>query len=84
MTKLGRLFTAAAALSLSITSLGAQGGSVPPSVSGVRGTDNVKAFIASRMVKGFVPPRTPWGDPDIQGVFTTKDEANTPFERPEE
>lgn len=27
-------------------------------------------------------PRTPWGDPDIQGVFTTDDELGVPFERP--
>jgi hypothetical protein len=25
--------------------------------------------------------RTPWGDPDLQGTFTNKDEAGTPFER---
>jgi hypothetical protein len=31
---------------------------------------------------GFTPPRTPWGHPDIQGVYTNKDEANTPLERP--
>ena len=34
--------------------------------------------------KKFVAKRTPWGDPDISGNFTTKDEANTPMERPEE
>src|SRR4029434_793058 len=27
--------------------------------------------------------RTPWGDPDIQGIFTTDDELGVPFERPE-
>jgi len=27
--------------------------------------------------------RTPWGDPDIQGVFTTDDELGVPCERPE-
>ena len=32
----------------------------------------------------FIPKRMPWGDPDISGNFTTKDEANTPFERPDE
>jgi hypothetical protein len=32
--------------------------------------------------KKFVAKRLPWGDPDLQGNFTTKDEANTPFERP--
>jgi hypothetical protein len=30
------------------------------------------------------PPRTPWGDPDIQGNFTNLWEAGTPFERPEQ
>ena len=48
------------------------------------GTDAVKAFIASRMTRNFVPPKMPWGHPDISGVFTTKDEANTPLERPVE
>src|SRR5688500_20309203 len=29
-------------------------------------------------------PRTPWGDPDIQGTYTNKYEQGTPFERPQE
>ena len=29
-------------------------------------------------------PRTPWGDPDLQGNFTNKYEQGTPFERPDE
>jgi hypothetical protein len=33
---------------------------------------------------GSVVPRTPWGDPDLQGVFTTDDELGVPFERPEQ
>ena len=32
----------------------------------------------------WTPPRTTWGDPDIQGTFTNKDEFNTPLERPAE
>jgi hypothetical protein len=32
----------------------------------------------------FVAKRLPWGDPDLSGNYTTKDEANTPFERPAE
>jgi hypothetical protein len=32
----------------------------------------------------FVQPRTPWGDPDLQGIYTNKYELNTPFERPKE
>ena len=33
---------------------------------------------------GWSPPRTPWGHPDLQGVYTNKDEANTPIERPDQ
>src|SRR6185295_8560322 len=32
--------------------------------------------------KTWTPPLTPWGDPDIQGTFTTDDELGVPFERP--
>jgi hypothetical protein len=32
----------------------------------------------------YVPPRTPWGDPDLQGTFTNKDENGIPLERPNE
>jgi hypothetical protein len=32
--------------------------------------------------KPYVPPRTPWGDPDIQGGYSNKDENGIPFERP--
>ena len=32
----------------------------------------------------WVGPRTPWGDPDLQGDYTNKYEQGTPFERPEE
>jgi hypothetical protein len=33
--------------------------------------------------KKWTPPRTPWGDPDLQGNFTNKYEYGTPFERPQ-
>jgi hypothetical protein len=32
----------------------------------------------------YVPPRTPWGDPNLQGNYTNKYEQSTPLERPEE
>ena len=32
--------------------------------------------------KSWVPPRTPWGDPDVQGTFTNKNVNGVPFERP--
>jgi hypothetical protein len=32
--------------------------------------------------KTYVPGRTPWGDPDLQGIYTNKDENGIPLERP--
>jgi hypothetical protein len=32
----------------------------------------------------YIVPRTPWGEPDLQGLFTTDDELGVPFERPEQ
>jgi hypothetical protein len=32
----------------------------------------------------WTPPRTSWGDPLIEGVYTNSDESLTPFERPDE
>ena len=28
------------------------------------------------------PPKTSWGDPDLQGVWTSDDSIGVPFERP--
>jgi hypothetical protein len=33
---------------------------------------------------GYKVPRTAWGDPDLQGVWSYNDDVNTPFERPGE
>ena len=30
----------------------------------------------------YVPPKTPWGDPDIQGGYTNVNENGIPFEKP--
>jgi hypothetical protein len=39
---------------------------------------------SGRASSTFTPPKTPWGHPDIEGIYTNKDEANTPLERPDE
>src|SRR3977135_1827018 len=31
--------------------------------------------------KGWTPPRTAWGDPDLQGMYSKHDETGLPFER---
>jgi hypothetical protein len=43
-------------------------------------------FIAVNVfgqTRKYVSPRTPWGDPDIQGSFDNTSENGTPLERPE-
>jgi hypothetical protein len=35
-------------------------------------------------VKKWTPPRTPWGDPDLQGWFSNRNEDATPLERPDQ
>jgi hypothetical protein len=42
------------------------------------------AQTSGRAVTGWTPPRTPWGHPDMEGIYTNKDEANTPLERPDQ
>jgi hypothetical protein len=38
----------------------------------------------AKIVKGYVPPKTAWGDPQIAGAYTNSDESGIPFERPVE
>ena len=30
----------------------------------------------------YTPPKTPWGHPDLQGIYSNDDETGTPMERP--
>ena len=38
---------------------------------------------AGKPAPAWTPPKTAWGHPDIEGLYTNKDEANTPLERPD-
>jgi hypothetical protein len=40
--------------------------------------------VAGQGKSAYSPPRTPWGDPDLQGTYTNKYEQSTPLERPAE
>ena len=40
------------------------------------------AAASARQAKAYTPAKTPWGDPDLQGIYTNKDESGIPFERP--
>jgi hypothetical protein len=33
-------------------------------------------------VRSYAPPKTAWGDPDLSGVYTNKDERGIPIEKP--
>lgn len=46
------------------------------SASGQRGVTT-----ASKTARRWTAPRTPWGDPDLQGTYTNIDELNVPIER---
>ena len=37
---------------------------------------------AAKPGKAYAQPHTPWGDPDIQGTWSSDEEAGVPFERP--
>jgi hypothetical protein len=39
---------------------------------------------AARTANGYAAPRTPWGDPDLQGNYTNVYESGTPLEPPDE
>jgi hypothetical protein len=41
-----------------------------------------RARADSAASKPYTPPRTSWGDPDLQGTFTNSNEYATPLERP--
>jgi hypothetical protein len=41
-------------------------------------------LLAAPAVKEWTPPRTAWGDPDLQGTYTNNNEYATPLERPGE
>jgi hypothetical protein len=70
------VFAAAAALvcTIAIVSL------APVGVAG----QTAPAVRTGATAAKWTPPRTPWGDPDLQGNFTNKSEQGTPFERPTE
>jgi hypothetical protein len=42
------------------------------------------ASSKARPAKAWAAARTPWGDPDLQGVWTTDDMLSVPMERPEQ
>jgi len=49
-------------------------------VAGMQGAQSRAVSVVGAAT--YTPPKTPWGDPDLQGTFTNKDENGIPMERP--
>ena len=43
---------------------------------------SAKTASAATTAKTWTTPRTPWGDPDLQGLWPSIDMQGTPYERP--
>src|SRR5688572_4603671 len=55
-----------------------------PVVSQAQSPAQVQIPAEKATPKGWTPPRTPWGDPDLQGSYDNTYEAGTPLEQPAE
>jgi hypothetical protein len=55
---------------------------LPASASLAGQAPAAKPAAGTQAARPYTPARTPWGDPDIAGVFTNNDESLIPFERP--
>jgi hypothetical protein len=65
----------------SLCALAAAIGLASPACRAVSGQD--AAFPPSTSeTNGWTAPRTPWGEPDLQGIWQTRYATNTPLERP--
>src|ERR1044071_3490243 len=53
-------------------------------VSTSHATGQTRVTPKARAQNGWVQPRTPWGDPDLQETWSTEDLRDIPYERPDE
>jgi hypothetical protein len=49
----------------------------------VAGQTRTSPSSLTTAAKAYVAPRTPWGDPDLQGTWSTDDMRSVPMQRPE-
>src|SRR4029079_732970 len=55
-----------------------------PAVAAGQGPGGARATASAKTGKVWTPSRTPWGDPDLQGLWPAIDMQGTPYERPPE
>ena len=53
-------------------------------VSAAGATAQAPVTARSKAPETWVQPRTPWGDPDLQEIWSTEDLRDIPYERPDE
>ena len=47
------------------------------------GTVSVLGQARGAAARPYAAPKTPWGDPDLQGIYTNKDENGIPLQKPD-
>jgi hypothetical protein len=55
---------------------------IGPRIAAAQGS--APAHWAASAAKSWTVPRTPWGDPDLQGLWPSMDMQGTPYERPDQ
>ena len=50
--------------------------------TGWAGVATARAAVVATDLEPYAPPRTPWGEPDLQGVWTGNSAHSVPLERP--
>jgi hypothetical protein len=53
-----------------------------PAIAQTPKSDTKPAAPKATAAKAYKTPKTPWGDPDLSGIFTNNDESGIPLERP--
>jgi hypothetical protein len=59
-------------------------GSVVAMVALLSAVASMQAPNTTQSQSAYNPPKTPWGDPDLQGIWPGTDMVGVPFERPEQ
>jgi len=77
-------FSAAGALVVAFGATIAVAGQTPDSALQGSSGKPKSAQAPKAATKAFATPKTPWGDPDLQGVWTSDDMLSIPMERPEQ
>src|SRR5512145_3467547 len=78
-----RLFALLVGFALSsVSAVAQQGAATDVAASAVQAGTAAVTLPTPRPAAGFVQPRTPWGDPDLQGFWPGVEMVGVPLQRP--